>query len=684
MSSKKENRNVNTNKPNSQMDKGSKPKSRAKGPKEKVSRTVPVQQNGSKRPKAQRPKKKNVLSRVHQLHKLLNELRDMKVPLGNDKFIVESISGHRENVYSFWKPSSVRWYRTITNLKKKLEYPGMVVKTSDSELTKKFLDTQVEPITSTSVISRLANTFRNYFDGFDYDEVERLLKSQHRTLLVTNGVNFPNNLAPAMTGEDSNAELIAGMKLGRDIFLPSTDLSSVFTGIAAGKFTFVPKNDESKRGITIARAELIDFQDVIAAKIKDWCTVRSRTDNHITQFDDQTVQHRTLEALGFCSIDLSSASDRVYKTVLKKVWPEFYERFSHLLPDDVLMPDGRVIPLLSVGTQGFPLTFVLMSVLTGLLVKTVKLSHYVSTNYGDDIIVHESDFGEVVCALESIGLKVNHKKTHKSSDGFVESCGYELMFTRFGTVDVVTPIYLRGIQDVNFIEYFNQLIGEEMIEPEDATRILSKLGVDFFAYDYDYPVSEFHVNYGPHVNVPIPKDFNKDMGRYELKIPFIHQEIDCIRGLDSKNSDIVLELLDINSKMKDSSVNETFIRGSAITPRQHRLDDLKSSKWFTLYKALSQAKGHDAIGYDLLSKNFLVDIKVVFYYVFITSEMRKYRYSSPTVDFSDYTVKDFDLKDLLDQIHGMKPKIQYPIFRYKSSKKYKFVEHPLGVIHLDV
>lgn len=653
-----------------------------KDKKRSTSNTKDQNRSGISKSKKSKVASKDPLFRVRHAHKELNKLQNMNIRLGSDDFLVDSISGVKTNAFSYWKPGSIRWARTIACLTKKCKYPNMVTTISDEQLQRDFEKTQVEPILSPRYVSMLSNKFREVFDGFNYDEVERLLKSQSRVKLITQGASWPSNLAPAYAGDHSNAELLAGMKLGMEIFVPGTDLSNVFVPPAGGKFTTVPKNLKSNRGITIAPAELVDLHDVVSSLLRDWLTVRSRTSNHIVQFDDQSVQHYNLIEK-YATIDLSSASDRVYKRLIKLIWPEFYDRFSYLFPDNVLLTNGKIVPLTCVGTQGFPLTFTLMSAVTGLLVEAVKLTSYPSSNYGDDIVVHEDDFEEVYCALESIGLKVNRSKTHKFSDGFVESCGMDVMSTPKGPRPV-TPVYLRGVEDVHFIEFFKQLCEQGMIAADDATSIMSRLNVDYYAFEHEYQVTEFHFPFGSVKNLPAPTFFQHSSSQHEVSVPYMEEFIDGIKGLSKKNSEIVLELLDIDSTMKDPNTNEKFVRKGDPVPRQYRIQDLENREFYELYEALSKAKDLEAVSYVILATDYSVDIRVIFYFVFITSEMQNYRYSSQTVDFSEYTVYEFDYQELMRQVHGIIQVVKYPIFRYKSKKSTKKIRHPQSSLHLDL
>lgn len=637
--------------------------------------------HGSTKP---RPKK---LSNREKLQKrpaiiagVLNESANTKISIGSDRFLVESISGIRNNIYSQWNPDSIRLARTIASLKRKNR--GYDPKQDDEVLFKNFKETQIVPPMNSLILGLVKREFDEYFKDFDLDAAYKHMMDINRKKLITQGVNAPSNLAPIYTGDQVNSDLILGMKLGKAVFQPNVDPSTVLKWVADGKFTSVPKNSETNRGITVGAAEMIDYHDAVSTMLRDHCTQKSHSWNHIIQFNQQEVQHQGLIP-GMSTIDKSSASDRVYLKAYNNVWPAFMEKFSHILPKNIAFK-GEIVDLTCVGTQGYPLTFTLMSILIGLTISAVKKYRsviVVSMNYGDDAIVPEEIFDDVCTALVAIGLKINYDKTFKSSDGFLESCGKDVILSKYGIHDV-TPVFLRDNTDVAVIEFCHQLCEHEIVSPETATLVLDKCNVDYFAFEHDFKVTEFHFPHGPVKNVPVLRDFNKEKSRYEFKAPYMNQEIDSIKGASKSDSRTILELLEINAALKLPETHEEYIRGKDLFAQPHRLNAITAKPLYGAYLALNDHDVHEHISYEQIAEDYKISLTSVFYYVFITSELQKYRYSSPTVDFIDYETFEFEIQDVINSVLDISAEVIYPIYRYRPSKKTKWIEHPLSALHL--
>lgn len=642
----------------------------------KPSRTSrPNQSNPSK------AKEKEVLRRPLLLAQYMQEDFQLgKIKQRNDEFYIDSITGKRQNHVSYWSPLSITLARCVTNLTSKIKDERLVPIKTDAELAKEFLATQIEPPVNRRILSLVRNTFDNYFDGFDYDEVYRQARSITRRKTVTQGSNTPQNLAPVYIGDQWNTDLIVGMKAGDDRFSPDFNPSTVLKAVADGEYMTVPKNYKSNRSITKSSAELIDEQDVVSAALRDYATNKSHKYAHIIQFDDQSIQHSFLIE-GYATIDLSSASDRVYKKVIKAVWPDFYDRFEYLLPKTILMPNGKIHNLTCVGTQGFPLTFTIMSILVGLIVQSVKFSTKRSANYGDDIVIPQEDFEEVYTALEALGLKVNISKSFTSDQGFLESCGMDVMFTGTGPREI-TPVYLRGVKDVHFIQFFHQMCDRELMDADTAMRYMDRLKVEYFAFDHPFQITEFHFPHGKVTNVGPLKDFNYDNSRYEVSVPTMEFVVDSIRGLSKKDSEYTLELMRINAKLKEPNTYEEYVRGSSNVARPYRLMAIQDHKLYKLYIALNNAEAHNYASFVILAKEYNVPLKSILYYVFITSEMQKYKYSTRTVEFNSIETAQFDIQELIKETLGIVQETVYPIFWYKSVKTTKRIEHPLSSLHL--
>ena len=626
----------------------------------------------SKKKSSRKKKLEQIEKRPAAISKMLQELWEIKVKNRNDDYIVSCRSGKRTTDISLWPALRVQRARVCTNIDSKIRVSKRLK--SDDEIMKDFIATQEIPVLSPSLCKLLLDQINSYFSDFDYAAVRAEVDSHERAKFITNGSSSPQLIAPVLyTNGHSNAELIAVMAVGEAVFTENFRYMNVFKGAADGKTLIVPKNYKTGRLITLPPREVTDRQMVIANALRDYATIKSRTDNHIIQFDDQSVQWDLLRE-GYATIDLSSASDRVYRRLLEKVWPEFMKHFGDLLPETVEGPKGRIIPLTSVGTQGFPLTFPLMAIICGLIVKAVKTSIYPSSNYGDDVIVHESDFEEVYTALESLGLKINRGKTHKSSDGFLESCGMDVIFTSNGRREV-TPVYLRGFQDVEVIQFFHQLCNGNLINPSEATSIMDRLGVDYFAFEWDYQVTEFHLPHGPNKNVPRAQ-WDPTTTAYVCRVPFMENVVDVIKGLSKKESDVVMQLLHIEAGMKNPNIHALTTRGIDPVARPYALFDLQDHKLYSLYKDLSAADGQVLFSLVRVAEEYNISLKSLAFYHFITSEMYKYKFSSYTVDFDSWTTREITLSDFIESEFGIKSDVRYPIYRYQPRKSFKTIAHP--------
>lgn len=624
-------------------------------------------------PKGKKPKASgSSTGRVQEITKYLKALYEIDVRSKNDDFIIDCITGKRTTDITIWPAIRIQLARIITSLPTKIKSSQPI--RSEMDTMKAFVETQDLPVLGIRYRALLKKLISEVFAGFDYEQVLLEVNNPDRVRMVTNGSSFPQLLAPPIVGTHPNTAMLCAMAVGRDVYKSDFHVRDVFEAQADGKYITVAKNYKTGRGITIAPRDLVDKQQVVSVALRDFITLRSRNTNHIIQFDDQTVQHKLLIE-GNATIDLSSASDRIYRSLLEDVWPEFYETFEHLLPADVYTPDGKVVKLTCVGTQGFPLTFTLMAIICGLITEAVKFSSNPSSNYGDDIIVHESDFDEVYVALEALGLKINKSKTHKSSDGFLESCGRDIMFTKNGSRDI-TPIYLRGESDVEVIQFFYQLCDAKLIEAKDATSILTRLNVDFFAFDYEYQLTEFHFPFGDKVNVPKAR-WSYDKSHYVCTVPQLKEEVDSIKGLSKKESAFVLELLHLEAGLKNPNNSKTYRRGSDPVARQYGLMDLRDHKLYSLYLKLDSAAVQvPIIFYEELEKQYNTTFKALMFYKFITSEMCRYKYSTPTVDFSSFVSVQSTLQEFIASEFGINADVKYPIYRYKPTKSTKTIIHP--------
>jgi len=249
-------------------------------------------------------------------------------------------------------------------------------------------------------------------------------------------------------GYDLPASLLADRILIEDT-LPD-DLSS-----SCAKLVTVPKTCSALRTITVEPC----LNQFVQQGLNDSLRTFIRKDpilRHSLTLDSQTPnQVLALEGSlsgDWCTIDLSSASDRLSLTVVKAAFanvPRFLESLLASRTPNVNV-DGNVITLNKYAGMGNATTFPVQSCVFALLAITAITSSecYLTTEklvraarnvrvFGDDIIVRTEHYQAVADWINSFGLKINQSKTFFEGY-FRESCGVDAY-----KGNDVTPVYLR-------------------------------------------------------------------------------------------------------------------------------------------------------------------------------------------------------------------------------------------------
>jgi hypothetical protein len=143
-----------------------------------------------------------------------------------------------------------------------------------------------------------------------------------------------------------------------------------------------------------------------------------------------------------CTIDLSSASDRISFGVVAMLLPSAWVRtLMRYRAKVVRLPDGTLHTMEKFSSMGNALTFSLQTLIFAAVVRSILRERGSEGSrwrvYGDDIIVPYRIYDDVVYRLELLGFQVN--KTKSFSRGFFrESCGGDFLH---GTN--VRPFYLK-------------------------------------------------------------------------------------------------------------------------------------------------------------------------------------------------------------------------------------------------
>lgn len=223
------------------------------------------------------------------------------------------------------------------------------------------------------------------------------------------------------------------------------------------RVVFVPKTLKTPRVIAVEPVCMQYVQQGLSRLIVSRVENSSYMAGHVN-FRDQTINQRLVREASkhglLASIDLSEASDRVsivHVERLFKACPRFRGWIFAARSTRAQLPNGDIVPLKKFASMGsatcFPVealvffTTIIASMISRLglpvtprLVRSLAEDVYV---YGDDLII-PSDMAPLVCDdLESLGFKVNRRKSFWTGQ-FRESCGSDCYDS-----ESVTPVYLR-------------------------------------------------------------------------------------------------------------------------------------------------------------------------------------------------------------------------------------------------
>lgn len=234
------------------------------------------------------------------------------------------------------------------------------------------------------------------------------------------------------------------------------------TTVRGGRFTTVPKNGETDRGIDIQPSINSAYQLAVGRIMKDRLKAWG-----LNLQDGQTIHQRTAEIAsltgGFATIDLKDASNRNARLPILGLlmfslpWKAVLET----LRTRSILIDGKWHHLEMFSAMGNGFTFELETLVFASIAYTVMdrmgLSPQPGVNlfvYGDDIIVPTGAAQSVIAALEFYGHRPNPKKTFITGS-FRESCGGDFMKGQS-----VRPFFLDETPSAphNFISFANGLL----------------------------------------------------------------------------------------------------------------------------------------------------------------------------------------------------------------------------------
>jgi hypothetical protein len=242
--------------------------------------------------------------------------------------------------------------------------------------------------------------------------------------------------------------------------------------VPGNRFLTVPKDARKVRGIAVEPSFNIYFQLGVGALLRERLKRSIGLDIAVGQEVNRSMISGKPGKLA--TIDLSSASDTVSKSLVKLLLPQRW--FHHL--DNLRSPktrvDGRWWYLEKFSSMGNGFTFELETLIFASIVCTVYMRHGIQPVYGenfsvfgDDIIIDSTLFPEVISVLRFLGFTPNPRKTFCEGN-FRESCG-EDVFDGFS----VTPVRLDGYPSnpIDFFSLHNKLRRIEDYFDCDLSRI---------------------------------------------------------------------------------------------------------------------------------------------------------------------------------------------------------------------
>jgi hypothetical protein len=291
--------------------------------------------------------------------------------------------------------------------------------------------------------------------------------------------------------------------------------------VNASKLTTVPKNAKTDRVICIEPDLNIFVQLGIGALIREKLRLFGLDLN--TQSKNQFMASVASHS-GLCTLDLSSASDTISRSVVWHLLPERWVELLHLARvDNTVLPDGTVVALEKWSSMGNGYTFELESLIFyGILLGAAEVGgwgHGDVTAYGDDLILPLELERLVVGALTFLGFSVNVDKSF-GKGRFHESCGTDWFdghnvrpfFLRTDHHDFPTVCYVYANSLRRWAHRRNNGVSCDRrllpawlrcftaVDPADRHRIPEGFGDVGFVENLDRAVPGFRSRRGPRVS----------------------------------------------------------------------------------------------------------------------------------------------------------------------------------------
>lgn len=225
--------------------------------------------------------------------------------------------------------------------------------------------------------------------------------------------------------------------------------------VTGSRLSFVPKTTKISRTICTEPILNMMFQKGIAKVLESRLRAYFGID-----LSTQPIKNSALARVGsqsgeFGTIDLSSASDSISKSLCKEILPSrVFDLLMRCRCPSTVKPNGEVLELHMISSMGNAFTFPLQTLIFAAVVAAVykaygvkleKPSHALGNFavFGDDIIVQARCYNRVCKVLSLLGFSVNSDKSFNEGP-FRESCGHDY----FHGHDV-RGVYIKHLRDAN-------------------------------------------------------------------------------------------------------------------------------------------------------------------------------------------------------------------------------------------
>jgi len=222
--------------------------------------------------------------------------------------------------------------------------------------------------------------------------------------------------------------------------LEKSNISGCFTFQGGNVIVTVPKNSKTDRVIAIEPGINLFFQKSIGSMIRR--RLRRQGVDLNSQTRNQELARRSSHDDSLATVDFSSASDSISKSVVEELIPHRWLTILKATRSTIGMDAGKVLVWNKFSSMGNGYTFELESLIFyAAAVAVCEMLHQSTTDvsvFGDDVIIPSSCYKLFSSFCAFLGFRVNQQKSF-SEGCFRESCGSHY----YDSLDC-KPIFLKG------------------------------------------------------------------------------------------------------------------------------------------------------------------------------------------------------------------------------------------------